>query len=132
MKLVNMCFVGRMKDFISPSMVYKGVGGTGEKCYVQAAVPVCSVPSLCAAPVCFMVPVQSWLSSHSSPILAALAATQLCVMSSVSILLMETAAREGPAGLAVQCPASGIMVLHLSLVLAIVEFPRVKRHWLYE
>lgn len=53
----------------------------------------CSVPSLCAAPACSMVQVQSWLSRCSSPLLAALAAAQLCVMSSVSILLMEAAAR---------------------------------------
>lgn len=47
MKLVNVCFVSRMKDFPSPYTVYEGAGGTGEKCCVQAAMSMCSVCCSC-------------------------------------------------------------------------------------
>lgn len=91
MKLVNISFAGRMKDFLSPDMVYEGVGGTGEKCRVQAAVSVCSVPSFRVCCPCLLHDAGADLAGTTSfvppspatpaPSLAALAAAQLCVVS---------------------------------------------------
>lgn len=78
-------------DFLSPDVVYEGVGGTGEKCRVQAAVSVCSVPSFRVCCPCLLHEAGADLAGTTSivppspatpaPSLAALAAAQLCVVS---------------------------------------------------
>lgn len=130
MKHVSVCFVDRRKDFISPNMVYEGAGGTGEKCYVQAAVSV-----LCAVPVCCPCLLHGAGAELALPLLQPPPGSPRCCPALCYVIReysVNGSSSEGPVGLAVRCPAFGVMVLRLSLGLAIVEFPRVWRHWSYE
>lgn len=85
-------------------------------CVLPLSAPRCRPgwdPKLCAS-----------LSSDSSPLTGSphCCPALCCVLSEYFV---NANSSEGPVGLV--CTA-----LHLALVLAIAEFPRVRRHWLYE